>query len=88
MSLSRLTLVHDKLILGVDLSKQLVNGRVYVVSNIMDTIILTDIGESALRKYAEEHEGRENRTFSQIMHDGNYLLTIDEWLKQKKRNER
>lgn len=66
----------DNIIAGRDFSNIFKEGHVYSVIEVLDTIMIKDLGEYALLKKYKGYK------FSQIMMEGSYLLTKEEYKKQ------
>lgn len=64
---------------GRDLAKIFKEGHVYEVKELMGEIMVKDIGEHAEAKWLEGGRGK----ISQIITDGTYCLTKEEFKKQQ-----
>jgi len=82
--LSRITSLKgfNNILLGRDLSKVLKPGVVYGIIEVMGVIMIEEIGEQATAR-----PNGENRTIGQIVIEGVYCLTKEEYAAQLKKEE-
>lgn len=82
--ISRLTVLktHNKVILGRDLGGVFDEGIIYGVMKVDGVIMLTELGKGATSKPDFEY-----RRIGQILVEGVYLLTEEEYKAQLKKQE-